>query len=135
MAVADLTKPKQAFSTDRDNIVVVENIASIRGGRTLDVTGWQLDYIPAGHPIIVDNAGNYKPFPLTGSTGSETLGSLPAEHKYAGALVATIGKDLPFAGIMYHGTLNHKAMQFDPTAILEAWKADCKDLTFRSDKQ
>jgi hypothetical protein len=49
MAVADLTNDPQEVSSGNDNIVIVDNFQSIRGGRTLDTTGFTPEVINAGH--------------------------------------------------------------------------------------
>ena len=115
---ANLTKQNPEFSTFNDNIVVVQCLETIPGGRTLDVTGYTPDIIPAGHPIIVDEATGktYKPFPV--SDGA--LGTLPVGYKYVGINISTILKDKPFSGIMVRGTVNKNATYYPMTSILSA---------------
>src|SRR5690606_9142538 len=88
-----------------DSIVIIENIVSIRGGKSLDVTGFAPDVLKAGHVIIKETAtGDYKPMPVNG--GNTAYAALPADHEYAGILNATILKKLPFAGVMTWGVVN-----------------------------
>lgn len=48
MAVTNLNNKKEVFDTGMDNIVIVDNFQSIRGGRSLNVTGYPKDVIRAG---------------------------------------------------------------------------------------
>ena len=218
MAIADLTNPIEDLITGNDNIVIVDNFQSIRGGRTLDVTGYPYNVLHAGHVIIKDADGEYKPMPLTGDGNIVSLGtivggslytddtytdvaltggtgtgaeatievedgavtkvtitkdgrgyavgdelsaaaddvggtgsgfkvpvtavttvkdeyaSLPADHTYAGILVASIPTSRPFAGIMVRGTVNVNACPFDMTDILSAVKTALPLIVFTSDK-
>lgn len=68
-----------------DSIVIIENIVSIRGGKSLDVTGYPLDVLQAGHVIIKENSsGNYKPMPATAASknGVATVGGVTAGSGY-----------------------------------------------------
>lgn len=65
MATVSLNNEAQNIITGNDNIVIVDNFQSIRGGRSLDVTGFKPDVIQAGHVIIKETATNeYKPMPV-----------------------------------------------------------------------
>ena len=218
MAIADLTNPIEDLITGNDNIVIVDNFQSIRGGRTLDVTGYPYNVLHAGHVIIKSADGEYKPMPLggegdivslgtivggslytdgtyedvplTGGTGTgaeatievedgavtkvtitndgkgyavgdelsaaaakvggtgsgfkvpvtavttekDEYASLPADHTYAGILIASIPTSRPFAGIMVRGTVNVNACPFDMTDILSAVKTALPLIVFTSDK-
>jgi len=204
--------------TGNDNIVIVNVFETIRGGRTLDVTGYPYDVLHAGHVIIKDADGEYKPMPLggdgkivslgtivggslytddtykdvplTGGTGTgaeatievedgavtsvtitkdgkgyavadelsasaakvggtgsgfkvpvktvstvkDEYASLPADHTYAGILIASIPTNRAFAGIMVRGTVNHKAAPFDMATILAAVKTALPLINFTEDK-
>ncbi|MCF3107318.1 hypothetical protein LL912_00865 [Niabella sp. CC-SYL272] len=134
MATVNLINAADTFVNPNDSIVIVDNFASIRGGRSLDVTGFTPDYIWGGHPIIQETATKeYKPLPLNGT--NDGYGALPAGHTYAGILIATIPTQKPFAGILVQGTVNPKAMQFDSSAILSALKTALTLVDFRSDNQ
>jgi hypothetical protein len=95
MAVANLANEPQEVITGNDNIVIVDNFQSVRGGRTLDTTEFTPEVINAGHVIIKETAtGEYKPMPVTedgaiGSIGSITAGSGYTQSTYNG--VALIG--------------------------------------------
>ncbi|MDR1459784.1 MAG: hypothetical protein LBI60_06190 [Bacteroidales bacterium] len=75
MAVVDLTNEPQEIITGNDNIVIVDNFQSIRGGRSLDTTGFTPEVIKAGHVIIKETATKeYKPMPVTGDNAIATFG-------------------------------------------------------------
>lgn len=101
-----------------DSVVIMNNQFTIPGGKSLDVTGYPLDVLKAGHVIIKETAtGNYKPMPLAGGNAAYT--TLPAGHDYAGILVATILTKRPFAGVMLEGYVNEPASPF-PVATIKA---------------
>lgn len=127
MAIADLNNGSKAIITGNDSIVIRDNFESIRGGRTLDVTGFAPDVINAGHVIIHETATDeYKPMPVSGSA----YAALPIGHTYAGILVASVLKSKPFAGIMLRGNVNDAAAPFPiPAAAKEALHL----ITFRAD--
>jgi hypothetical protein len=214
MAVADLTNEPQELLTSNDNVVIVDNFQSVRGGRTLDVTGFKPEVIKAGHVIIRETAtGEYKPMPVTedggaiatlgtvvggtgytqgtynnvaltggsgsGATANITVNSggvvtiatlansgsgynagdvltaavtggsgfsvpvatvasaayaaLPANHTYAGILIASILTKKPFAGILVRGTVNPAAAPYPMTSILSAVKTALPLIDFRED--
>lgn len=132
MAVADLNNTKQDILSGNDNIVIVNVLDTIRGGRTLDVTGFKAEVINAGHIIIrEESTGDYKPMPLDGA--NTAYGTLPSGHKYAGVLVSTIMTKRPFAGIMVRGTVNHNAAPYKMNTIMEAVKKALPLIDFRED--
>lgn len=219
MATADLNNgTTDQIITGNDNIVIVNVFETIRGGRTLDVTGYPYNVLHAGHVIIKSAEGEYKPMPLdgdgsivslgtivpgtlytdgtykgvalTGGTGTgaeativvadgavtkvtitkdgkgyaeadelsaaaakvggtgsgfkvpvtavtaekDEYASLPADHTYAGILIASIPTNRAFAGIMVRGTVNHKAAPFDMATILGAVKTALPLINFTEDK-
>lgn len=132
MALANLNKSKQEVVTGNDNVVIVDVMQSIRGGRTLDVTGFKPDVINAGHVIIMKTEDKtYKPMPL--NSGGTEYGALPGGHEYAGILISTISKDLPLAAILVRGTVNPAAAPFKMTTIIEAVKKALPLIDFRED--
>jgi len=136
MAVANLTNEPQEVITGNDNIVIVDNFQSIRGGRTLDVTGFNPETIKAGHVIIQETATKeYKPMPvdLTTDPANPTYAALPSGHTYAGILIASILTKKPFAGIMIRGTVNPAAAPYPMTSILSAVKTALPLIDFRED--
>lgn len=130
MAVANLNRKTEMFSDGMDNIVIVNVVDGIRGGRTLDTTGFDGDVIKAGHLIIKETAsGNYKPMPVSG----DAYGTLPAGHTYAGVVVASVVKRLPIVGIMVQGTVNLNAVPFKMDTILGDVKKALPLIDFRKD--
>jgi len=132
MAVVDLKDDKKELITGNDNVVIIDVFQSIRGGRSLDVTGFPNDVINAGHVIIMETATKeYKPMPIN-SLGT-AYDTLPVGHVYAGILIASILKKRAFAGIMVRGTVNPAASPFPLTTILTAVKAALPLIDFRED--
>ncbi len=86
MAVVNLTRDRKGFSTEKDNIVIVENLESLRGGRALNVDGYPLKVLHAGHVIIKDTvSGDYKPMPIAVSGAITKQGSLTGGSGYVNA--------------------------------------------------
>lgn len=130
----DLTNQPREILSGNDNIVIVDNFQSIRGGRTLDVAGFEKDVIPAGTVIIQDDATKkYKPAPITG----EAYGTIPEDHTIKGILIASIPTSRAFAGIMVRGTVNVNAMPFglaENATLLESVKTALPLVDFTHDK-
>lgn len=123
MAQVDLNNPIEQIDQSNDSIVIVKNLETIRGGRTLDVTGFGDSVIQAGHVIIEETAnGELKPLPVTGV--------LPASHTYKGILVASVLTIKPFAAIMVRGTVNDGAVKY---AIAAAVKTALSLINFAKD--
>jgi len=86
MAVVNLANAQDTIDASRDSIVIVDNFQSIRGGRSLLVTGFIPPVIKAGHIIIQETAtGEYKPMPATDAEakGVATLGAVTPGSGYA----------------------------------------------------
>lgn len=129
----NLSNTGQTISDGNDSIVIMNNFESIKGGKTLDTTGFAPTVIKAGHVVIRETAtGLYKPMPL--ATNDTVYGTLPAGHTYAGILVSTIQTAKPFAGIMVRGTVNSTASPFVLTTILSAVKTALPQLIFTADE-
>lgn len=129
--IVDINSTTQAYGDGKDSIVIVDNFQSVRGGATLDTTGFVPEVVKAGHIIIRETAtGQYKPMPISGVT----YAALPVGHTYEGALVATIPTAKPFAGIMLRGTVNPEAAPYTMTGILSAVKAALPNIIFKGDK-
>lgn len=100
-----------SLQTGNDSVVITLILETLRGGRTLDLTGYSASIIHAGTPIIYDYAKKtYVPWPLNATnTGFAPVVS-PAEGSYvAGILIATIPANKPEAGILVRGSVNPKA--------------------------
>ncbi len=106
MAKAKLTKDHGVIDTSNDNIIIVACHETITGGRTLDVTGYDKSVIYAGHPVILDDDGEYKPLAITDTGLDETKAD-----KAVGVVIATVSTELPMVGIMPRGTVNEEAFK------------------------
>src|SRR5690606_14828773 len=83
MATVNLVNDPESVVTGNDNIVIVSVEHTIRGGASLDVTGFTPTVIPAGHVIIRETAtGEYKPMPVVGSGAIEALGAIAGGSDY-----------------------------------------------------
>ena len=127
---ANLSKQGLGYDTANDNIVIVKMIEAIPGGKTLDVTSFTPDVIPAGHLIIEETStGVLKPMPVSGTA----YAALPASHTYKGILISTILKTKPFAGIMVRGTVNQAASFYTISSVLAAVKTALPLIRFTQD--
>jgi len=127
---ADLATQGSGYDTGNDTIVIVKVLEAIPGGKTLDVTSFTPDVIPAGHLIIKETStGVLKPMPVTGSA----YAALPASHTYEGVLISTILKSKPFAGILVRGTVNQAASFYTIASVLTAVKAALPLIRFTQD--
>lgn len=133
MASINLTNEKQSLIVEKDNIAIVDVLQTIRGGKALYVTGFTPAIIKAGHVIIRATTGSkdYKPMPL--NAGATAYAALPADHEYAGILIASIPTNKAAAGIMLRGTVNPAACPFPLTAILADVKTALPLILFRED--
>lgn len=82
MAITSLNSPRETLVTGKDNVVIVDILETLRGGRSLDVTDHPFDYIHSGHVIIKDSSGNYKPMPLVVAGAIVKTGALTAGSGY-----------------------------------------------------
>lgn len=85
MATPNLNNAGESIITGNDSIVIVDNFQSIRGGRSLDTTGFEPEVIQAGHMIIEKTSdGTLKPMPATElmKDGVATIGSVTAGSAY-----------------------------------------------------
>lgn len=126
----DLTPNKQQIIFGDDSIVIQKYISGIKGGRTLDVTGFAEKVIKAGHVIIVKN-GVYAPMPVNG----EAYAALPEGAAYAGVLYRSISAAKPAASIMTWGEVNVEAVPYPMATILAAFKTACPHIDFIKDEE
>lgn len=129
MATANLHNTGEQIDASQDGIVIKQHADGYQGGRTLDTTDFTPTVIKAGHVIIKDGSGNFKPMPISGSD----YAALPASHSYVGILAASILTAKPFAAIMTKGTVNPNAAPYAYTAILSAFKTAVPHIEFRAD--
>lgn len=132
MAYASLNHAAITIDTSKDSIVIVDNFQSVRGGATLDVTGFTPSEIAPGHIVIQETAtGELKPMPVSGSA----FAALPTGHTYFGIVINRIQTAVPFAGIMVRGTVNPNAMPYTVSSILTALKTALSPaIDFRGDR-
>ena len=126
----DLSPKKSAVVFGDDSIVIQKYISGIKGGRTLDVTGFAENVIKAGHVIIVKE-GKYMPMPVSG----EAYAALPEGAAYAGVLYRSILAAKPAASIMTWGEVNAVAVPYPMDTILADFKAACPHIDFIKDEE
>lgn len=126
----DLTPNKNQIVFGDDSIVIQKYISGIKGGRTLDVTGFAEKVIKAGHVIIVKD-GVYAPMPVSG----DAYAALPSGYAYAGILYRSISAAKPAASIMTWGEVNEEAIPYAMTSILSAFKTACPHIDFIKDEE
>jgi len=131
-SIVDMMGEKEIILFGNDNIVIRDSFETIRGGRSLDVTGYEPDTIYGGHVVIMeDSTKTYKPFPV--SADGKTYGDLPAGHTIVGIVRATVSKKKPFVGIVIRGSVNPAASVIPMDNILSSVKAALPLITFRED--
>jgi hypothetical protein len=112
---ASLDNTKETVDTSNDGIVIIANLETLPGGKTLDVTGFTPNVIKEGHIVIEETAtGNLKPMPVTGNN----YAALPANHTYKGVVIAGILKTKPFAAILIRGSVNKVASPYPVTSAV-----------------
>jgi len=83
MATANLNNAPVNYDDGKDSIIIVDNFQSIRGGRTLEVTGYTAPQISTGHVIIRETATNqYKPMPIDGEGAINVTGTIVGGSGY-----------------------------------------------------
>lgn len=85
MAITSLNNESKEFSDGLDGVVVLDNYTSKRGGVSLNVAGYPLPNIRAGHVIIKQtSSGEFKPMPvvLGNKNGVATVGTVVAGSAY-----------------------------------------------------
>lgn len=128
----NLSNPASAIITGNDNIVIIDKFETVRGGRSLDVTGYTPEIIAAGHVVIKETAtGNYKPMPLVG--GNTAYAALPVGHTYAGVVIASVPTIKAMVGVLLRGTVNSVASPFSVATIAADIMLAVPGLIFRKD--
>lgn len=126
----DLSPKKNAVVFGDDSIVIQKYISGIKGGRTLDVTGFAENVIKAGHVIIVKE-GKYMPMPVADGK----YAALPEGAAYVGVLYRSILAAKPAASIMTWGEVNAVAVPYAMDTILAAFKTACPHIDFIKDEE
>ncbi|MCD7923628.1 MAG: hypothetical protein LUI85_02585 [Bacteroides sp.] len=130
MTKANLNNEREQVIFGDDSIVIQKYISGVKGGRTLDVTGFTDKVIKASH-VIIHKDGVYKPMPVAGGS----YAALPEGYSYAGVLYRSIMTAKPFASIMTWGEVNDVAKAYDMSAILADFKAACPHIDFIKDEE
>ena len=131
MATINVVNEKKQIIFGDDSIVIQKYISGIKGGRVLDTDGYIDAVIKAGHVIITDGKGVYKPMPISGGA----YGTLPSGFSYAGVLYRSILTAKPSASIMTWGEVNSVAAPYAMDSILEAFKEACPHIDFIKDEE
>lgn len=108
MAYANLNRESQFVDDGLESIVIVKELASIPGGRTLDVSGVSADttVIKAGH-ILIQNTTTKEISPL--GVNDNAFVALPSGYSYYGVLKASVLVKDAQAAIMTMGMVNAAA--------------------------
>lgn len=124
---------QSSFGFDKDPIVIRVYGKSVIGGRMLEVTGYNQEYIRKGQLIIRDETNEVsKPMPL--NEAGTAYGSLPNGFVYEGVAKATVPTNEPLVGVMYEGEVNDVASPIPlTTAMLTALKSALPELKFTHD--
>lgn len=95
MATTNLNKDDIQIDFSNDSIVIMKNMETIPGGRTLDVSGFTPTVIKAGHVIIEkDSDGELLPMPLALDEGIEAIGDIVEGVSYTNGAYT----DVPLTG-------------------------------------
>lgn len=134
----NLNNEKEVVSFGKDSILVQnpEQVTVLPCGRVLDMTGYTAKTIFAGHVIITDGNGIYKPMPVVKEveTGVEKYGTLPEGFHYAGLLYHSMPTNKPAAAILVGALVNEKVLPYSIDAIEAAFLAACPQISFVADE-
>lgn len=122
----NLNRKEHEVISTLDNIVIINALGDIPGGRTLDVSEIHDDVkvIKAGHILIMKD-GVVKPLGV--NSDATAYSSLPAGHSYLGVLKATISVKDPRAAIVTIGQINAAA---SPYPVTDAIKKGLPNIQF-----
>lgn len=127
--VSSLNNAVASVSASNASIIFKNVFGTKAGGTSLDVTGYPLDTIKAGHVIIKETAtGVLKPMPL--ASGNATYDSLPSGHTYEGLSYAEdVPKSRPITSVLTAGEVNEAALPFSVASIKTAIRG-VRDISF-----
>lgn len=130
-AVANMTQKGKEVSDGMDSVVIRQKGLCIIGGKTLDMSSFDDDFIKAGHIVVHETSTDtYKPL----SVSNGAYSSLPSGCTYEGVVLASKPKEEPFVTIMYTGEVNDNAMPYPLTGELKtALKSALPGLYFKHD--
>ena len=130
----NLTTEREQVLFGKDNVIIQKHIAGIPGGRALNVDGVAEKVLYAGHPIITDGNGNYKPLAVNTVEGIKSYGSLPQGWNYAGILEHSMQTSKPSAAILIAGVVNDAAVEIPYGAHKAAIKSAIPTIMFVKDE-
>lgn len=128
MPIANLNREKIEVNDGLDSIVIINALADIPGGRTLDVSGLPsgTTVVKAGHILIQKNEDqSVLPMPL--NSAGTAYASLPSGHSFLGVLKATVLVSDPRAAILTAGQVNAAA---SPAPVTSAIKSGLPRIEF-----
>lgn len=137
MVQTNLMNDTTVLSDGLDGIIIPNNYTSRRGGTSLNVTGYPLPNIRAGHVIIKETAtGELKPMPL--AAGNAAYDTLPTGHTYYGHAVQSVLTKKAMVGVMYNGEVNNLVIApdkgvFNLATILAALKTALPHMMYTGD--
>lgn len=126
----NLVNAKESVIFGNDSVVIKKHITDLSGGRVLDTTGYTEKNILAGHVVITDGKGTYKPMPVVDGAYS----TLPLGYSYAGVVYRSVPAARPAVSVLTAGVVNPKAAPYAFDSILSAFKAACPFIQFESDE-
>ena len=116
MATTNLANAPIVVDTTLDSITIRQNIGGLKGGASLDVTGFTPPVIKSGHVVIKETAtGIFKPMPVSG----ENYAALPPNHTIYGVVVASVLTNKAMVGVMYNGEVNEATSPYPVTAEIK----------------
>ncbi len=132
--VVNLTSERKQILFGKDNVIIQKHIADLPSGRVLDTEGITEEVLYAGHPIITDGNGNYKPLAVNTVEGVKSYGSLPQGWNYAGILEHSMLTSKPSAAILISGVVNDAAVEIPYGAHKAAIKSAIPTIMFVKDE-
>ncbi|MBR1525203.1 MAG: hypothetical protein IJ640_00895 [Prevotella sp.] len=132
--VVNLTTEREQVIFGKDSVIIQKHIANIPGGRGLNVEGVEEKVLYAGHPIVTDGKGDYKPLPVKTTDGVKAYDSKPEGYNYAGMLEASILTKKPSASILIAGVVNDAAMEIPLGEHKAAIKSALPSIVFVNDE-
>jgi hypothetical protein len=122
MAREDLVNAVITAETNLDTVIIEKVIETVRGGRTLDVTGFADTVIQAGHVVFQNpDTKEFVPQPVDGSIPATAT---PDDYIVVGVLTGSILASEPSAAIMTRGTVNEVPLKYPIKAATKALLGD-----------
>lgn len=131
MANLNIVNGSNKIVFGEDSKVIEKYFSGIKGGRVLDTAGFTDGVIKAGHVVITDGKGNYKPMPVQDGA----YASLPETFQYAGVVYRSVSASKPSVSIMTNGEVNIECVPYKMDSILAAFKAACPLIVFVKDEE